>query len=51
MAVGYLSWDYIDYDTHREQYSVTSFPTKIVADLAGAIFAIANIQKTHFNNK
>ena len=51
MAVGHMLWDYVDYDTCREQYSVTSFPIKIVGDLTGAIFAIANIQKTYFNNK
>ena len=33
-AVGHLLWDYIDYDKHREQYSMTSFPTKIVGNLA-----------------
>ena len=50
-AVGHLLLDYVDYNTCREQYSMTSFPTKIAGDLAGAIFTIANIQKTHFNNK
>ena len=51
MAVGHLLWDYVDYNTCKEQYSMTSFPTKIVGNLAGATFTIVNIQKTHFNNK
>ena len=28
MAVGHLLWDYVDYDIHREQYSVTYIYTK-----------------------
>ena len=48
MAVGHLLWSYIDYDLCREQYSMTSFPTKIVGDLASAIFTIAHIQRAQF---
>ena len=47
-AIGYLLWGYVDYDLCREQYSMTSFPTKIVGNLAGTIFTIANIQRAQF---
>ena len=50
MAVGHLLWDYVDHNTCREKYYVTSFPTKVVSDLTSTIVAIANIKKTHFLN-
>ena len=47
-AVVHLLWGYVDYDLCREQYPMTSFPTKIVSNLTGTIFAIANIQTAQF---